>query len=126
MKGWVAFELPEHERARLLGLIAPVYPDVIAHHITHAFGVPDTYELPQQTTGRIVGIADDGAGVQALVIDMGSERPMGGTYHCTWSLDRAAGRTPKQSNDVIAQGWEKCYPIEITGLVARFFPFGRA
>lgn len=124
-KGWVSWVLPERERARLLEMIPPVYPDVIAHHITHAFGVSEDYDLPTETTGTIIGVADDGAGVQALVVDMGRDRPDGGTYHVTWSLDREAGRSPKQSNDVIAQGFEKIYPVRIEGLTAHFTPFGQ-
>jgi hypothetical protein len=124
-KGWIAWELPETERARLLAVFGTEYPDVVAHHITHAFGVSDTAELPTETSGTIIGIADDGEGVQALVVDMGHERPDGGTYHITWSLDKAAGRTPKQSNDVIRdKGFEKVYPIPVKGLVAKFYPFG--
>jgi hypothetical protein len=56
--------------------------------------------------GEIVGIADDGAGVQALVVRIGgtTDRPGGGTYHITWSLNE--GRAAKESNDVIAaSGW---------------------
>ena len=118
--------MPERERARLLEVFAPVYPDVIAHHITHVFGVSDTHELPTGTTGTIIGVADDGEGVQALVVDMGKARPDGKPYHITWSLDKAAGRSAKQSNDVIAEkGFEKVYPIPIEGLVAKFYPFHR-
>lgn len=124
-KGWIAWEIPETERARLLALFPTVYPDVVAHHITHAFGVPEDRELPTHTEGVIVGICDDCDGVQALVVDMGHERPDGGTYHITWSLDRAKGRTPKESNTAIEN--EGYYPVERTpvkGLVAKFYPFG--
>jgi hypothetical protein len=126
MKGWVAFELPENERANLLGLFDARYPDVICHHITHAFGVGDDYELPRQTAGQVIGIADDGDGVQALVVDMGEDRPDGGTYHITFSIDKAAGRSAKQSNDVIREcGFLPVPRVPLKGLVARFYPFSR-
>jgi hypothetical protein len=127
MKGWIAWEIPESERARLLGVFETAYPDVIAHHITHAFGVSDATPLPSETECFIFGIADDGVGVQALVVDMGHVRPDGGIHHVTWSIDRAAGRSPKQSNDVIRDnGFERVYPVRVRGLTAKFYPFGRS
>src|SRR5919107_332704 len=56
--------------------------------------------------GVVVGVADDGAGVQALVVEIGgtTRRPDGSTYHVTWSL--GPGRRAVESNDVIrACGW---------------------
>jgi hypothetical protein len=43
-----------------------------------------------------VGEADDGAGVQALVVRIGgtTERPDGAIYHITWSL--AEGREARE------------------------------
>lgn len=124
-KGWIAWELPEVERQNILGLFKPRYPDVIAHHITHAFNVSELYPLPSETKGTIIGIADDGKGVQALVVDMGHDRPDGGTYHITLSIDKAAGRTPKESNDVILEkGYTPTPVLKLNGLVAKFYPFG--
>ena len=54
----------------------------------------------------MVGEADDGAGVQALVVAIGgtTDRPDGSTYHITWSL--GPGRAAKESDDVIRdRGW---------------------
>jgi len=65
-----------------------------------------------------VGEADDGAGVQAMVVRIGgtTDRPDGSTYHITWSL--GAGRTAKESNDVIAaHRWtpiEPNVPVKLT------------
>jgi hypothetical protein len=56
--------------------------------------------------GRVIGIADDGAGVQALVVGIeGTTRwADGSTYHVTWSL--APGRGAAESNDVLHErGW---------------------
>ena len=56
--------------------------------------------------GFVVGVADDGAGVQALVVEIGgtTRRPDGSTYYITWSL--GPGRRAVESNDVIRQrGW---------------------
>jgi hypothetical protein len=101
--GWL---LPAAERARLLERFAPAYERVIAHHVTLRPRVHRGSKLPPERAGEVIGVADDGHGVQALVVRIGGthERPGGGTYHVTWSL--AEGRRPKESNDVLqAGGW---------------------
>ena len=53
-----------------------------------------------------MGVADDGEGVQALVVEIGgtTRRPDGSTYHITWSL--VGGREAVESNDAIRErGW---------------------
>ena len=99
--GWL---VDPQDRASLLARVPPRYPEVVAHHVTLKFG--DAAAMPPQaTTGEVVGEADDGAGVQALVVRIAgtTERPDGSTYHITWSL--APGREAKESNDVIARSW---------------------
>jgi hypothetical protein len=97
--GWL---LDPADREDLLARFPPSYAVVVAHHVTQKFGdraaVP-----PSETVGEVVGMADDGAGVQALVVRIGgtTERPDGSTYHITWSL--APGREAKESNAVIAR-----------------------
>lgn len=116
--GWL---LDEGDRARLLARFPPRWPDVIAHHVTLASKTRDP--LPAETTAEVVGHVDDDEGLQALVVAIGgsSDRPDGSTYHITWSLDRARGRAPKQSNDVLrARGWERIddpIPIRIAPTV---------
>lgn len=114
--GVVGWLLPESERVRLLGRFPPAYPDVIAHHVTLEAGVDEDRALPKPRDGRVVGIADDGRGVQTLVVEIAgtTERPDRSTYHITWSLDQGAGRTAIQSNDVIrAHGWQPVDPVKI-------------
>lgn len=103
LTGWL---LDERDRAGLLERFEPAYPDLVAHHVT--LGSDGDASLPIETAGEVVGEADDGAGVQALVVRIGgtTDRPDGSTYHITWSLDRAAGRTPVESNGAIRDhGW---------------------
>jgi len=101
MTFYVGWELPVSERTRLLELFPTVYERVIAHHVTLEWNVPADVQLPTETSGQVVGIADDHEGVQALVLRIGGtiRRPDGKTYHCTWSL--ATGRKPMESNEVI-------------------------
>lgn len=115
-KGVVGWLLPEAERAKLLARFPPAYPDLIAHHATLWSGVSESHERPRAREGRVVGLADDGRGVQALVVEIDgtTDRPDGSTYHITWSLDKKAGRKAKESNDVIAaQGWRAVAPIPV-------------
>jgi hypothetical protein len=98
--GWL---LPQEERAPLLALFPPRYPRVVAHHVTLKPGARKEDPLPRETSGRVVGLADDGKGVQALVVEIGgtTRRPDGSTWHITWSL--GPGRKPVESNEVIRQ-----------------------
>ena len=69
-------------------------------------GGPPDFPLPSEAEGFVVGVADDGAGVRAPVIEIGgtTRRPDGSTYHVTWSL--ADGREAVESNDAIRErGW---------------------
>lgn len=101
--GWL---LDEAQRRALLAHFAPAYPIVVAHHVTLKFGDRDAV-APGEVTAEVVGLADDGAGVQALVvaIEGSTARPDGGTFHITWSL--ADGREARESNAVIAADWTR-------------------
>lgn len=104
--GFIGWALDPGQREALLKRFAPRYPRAVADHVTLKFG-DDRVRLPTETGGEIVGEADDGAGVQAMVVSIGgtTDRPDGSTYHITWSL--ADGRKAKESNDVIAaRGWQ--------------------
>ena len=99
--GW---RIDRGEREALLRRFPPRYANVVADHVTYG-RVPQT-ELPRHERAELIGRADDGAGVEAMVVRLGGshERPTGGTYHITWSL--GPGREAIESNAVIAaQGW---------------------
>jgi hypothetical protein len=118
----VGWKVNEPDRGKLLAELQPKYPDVIADDVTLKSDVEPDTELPADKIGEIVGVADDGAGVQAMVvrIDGTTDRPGGGTYHITWSMDEAAGREAKESNDVIAsRGWtafDAPLPVSLKGV----------
>lgn len=103
--GFVGWALDRQEREALLKRFPPRYARPVADHVTLKFGDREA-ELPTETSGEIVGVADDGRGVQAMVVRIGgtTDRPDGSTYHVTWSL--GPGRQAKESNDVIRDfGW---------------------
>jgi putative SOS response-associated peptidase YedK len=111
----VGWKLDRDERDQLLARFKPRYDSIAADHVTLAAKVAQHTPVPEDTTAEIVGKADDGRGVEALVVavDGTSDRPGGSTYHITWSLGE--GRRAKESNDVLAaQGWDPMSdPVQI-------------
>ena len=102
MAGW---RIDRGDRRALLERFPARYRNVIADHVT--YGHAALADLPAHETAELIGRADDGSGVEAMVVSLGGShaRPTGGTYHMTWSLE--PGRGAAESNDVIAQrGWE--------------------
>ena len=98
--------LHPEDRDRLLAAIPPAYPRVVARQVALEGGEPPDFPLPTETEGFVVGVADDGAGVQALVVEIGgtTRRPDGSAYHITWSP--GARRKAAESDDVIRdRGW---------------------
>ena len=98
--------LHPEDREKLLTEFPPAYPRVVARHVALEGGEPPDFPLPGEAEGFVVGVADDGAGVQALVVEIGgtTRRPDGAAYHIAWSL--GAGRKAAESNDVIRErGW---------------------
>ena len=93
-------------RTELLARFPPVYAETVADHVT--FGRKSKAPaMPEAGRATVVGRADDGRGVAALVVEVNGTtgRWDGGTYHVTWSL--GPGRKAKESNEVIvAQGWQ--------------------
>ena len=117
--GW---KVPNEERARLLQRFPPRYENVVADHVTLRVGANSSTPLPRQVEAQLVGRTDDGASLEALVVELDgtTDRPDGSTYHITWSL--GPGRKARESNDVLRdRGWEPLdRPIPIELEPARF------
>jgi hypothetical protein len=118
--GW---KLPQVERDLLLQRFRPHYDNVVADHVTLVVGATPETPLPREVDNAdVIGRADDGAGVECLVveIDGSTDRPDGSTYHITWSL--GPGRRARESNDLLRdKGWEYIEaPIPVTLEPARF------
>ena len=102
--GW---KLDREQRKELLQQFPPKFRNVVADHVTLAGTAAADAPLPSESDAEIIGRADDGRGVEAMVVRLAgtSDRPDGGTYHITWSLED--GREAKESNDILAkQEWE--------------------
>lgn len=101
--GW---RLDDADRTALLAQFPPRYPEAVADHITHG-RAGEAPPLPEVTSSTIVGRADDGSGIEALVVAIGGSpaRWDGSHYHITWSL--GDGCAARESNDVISsRGWQ--------------------
>jgi hypothetical protein len=86
---YTAYVLDDSARTSLLAKFPPKYPKVIAHHVTVQFGVPADTEVPPPARVKVIGYADSGDGLEALVctVDGKAERPDGKRFHITLSLD---------------------------------------
>jgi hypothetical protein len=110
-------ELEAAQRLELLERFPPAWPDIYAHHVT--LGVNGLAGKPGAEMGLIVGIAL-GDGIEALVVEIDGTtfRPDGKIYHVTWSLDRARGRRPVDSNALLqGSSWIRIdppIPIKLT------------
>ena len=118
--GW---KLSQPDRDMLLQSFPPKYENVVADHVTLRTGATPETPLPRKpNSSKIVGRADDGKGVECMVVELDgtSDRPDGSTYHITWSL--GAGRRARESNDVLRdKGWDYIEaPIPVTLEPARF------
>jgi hypothetical protein len=120
--GTIGWKLDRGERAKLLERFPPRYRNADADHVTLRTKAARDAPLPQENAGEMIGRADDGRGVEAMVVRIAgtTDRPGGGTYHITWSLDD--GRRAQESNDVLAaQGWvELGEPVPVTLQPARW------
>lgn len=117
--GW---KIDPEDQAALLAHFPPRYAHTVADHVTHG-RESEAPPLPDAERATLIGRADDGQGVEALVVTIGgsSDRWDGSAYHITWSLGE--GRQAKESNAVIAQcGWEATPACPTIGLVAARWP----
>lgn len=118
----IGWKLDRAQREQLLKRFPPHYRDAVADHVTlksNAEGEP----LPDPVEGAIVGHADDGDSLEAMVvtIDGKTGRPDGSVFHITWSLDKAKGRAARESNDLLRKrNWTALEYIPVKLEPARF------
>ena len=119
----IGWKLDLGERQKLLRRFPPRYGDVIADHVTLTTKAAGQ-QPPQPVDAAIVGHADDVDSLECMVVTINgtSNRPDGSTFHITWSLDKAKGRTARESNDLLKNGGWTHFdePIPITLQPARF------
>ena len=116
------YEIEEGSRRKLMTLFPPKYPNVLGHHITEEFGVKggEVPEQPEQVL--IIGYINNGEDVEGFLVEVDGEtnRPSGGKYHLTWSIDRSKGAKPVHTNNHVNEAVMLKRPIEID-VDAKFF-----
>lgn len=102
---YTAYVLSDASRNELAEKYPPTYSKFVGHHVTVKFGVPAGTEPPEEADVRVLGIKDSGDGLEALVVSVNgsTERPDGGTYHITWSLEPDKYK-PVDSNALMNNG----------------------
>lgn len=100
---YTAYVLDDATRSKLAQRFPPRYSKFIGHHVTVQFGVPANAEAPDQADIRVIGHADSGDGLEALVVMVNGQkyREDGSMYHITWSLDPESGYKPVDSNELL-------------------------
>jgi hypothetical protein len=117
----IGWKLDRAQRKELLPQFPPLFAKPVADHVTLTRGRRET-PLPGPVRAEIVGRADEGSGVEAMVVRLEgtTDRPDGSTYHTTWSL--GLGRRAVESNDVLrTREWESFdLPMPVKLVPARF------
>ncbi|MNK44989.1 hypothetical protein D3C87_637390 [compost metagenome] len=118
---YTGYEISKEDRAKLARVFPPKFSDFIGHHVTWQFGAHADSPLPPDGTLRVVGYASDKS-LECLVVEMDGSirRPDRATLHITWSLDRAEGRKPVDSNELLRGGYQAIRPINISA-APKFF-----
>jgi hypothetical protein len=114
--GYLAYKLSPSSREQLIHHFKPKYPEVICGHVTYKFPAKSTDDLPPEVhDAHVIGYEDSGDGLEALVIEINgnSKRPDGKLFHITHSLDRAKGKKPVHSNDLVNKKFTHVSPIAI-------------
>ena len=116
------YEIEQGSRNKLMALFPPKYPNVLGHHITEKFGVKNG-EVPEQPKQvLIIGYINNGEDVEGFLVEVDgtTDRPSGGKYHLTWSIDRSKGAKPVHTNNYVNAAVPLKRPVEID-VDARFF-----
>lgn len=103
-RGFTCWLVDAKSRDALLAAVPPEFPQVICHHVTFQYNVPETTELPEEKVGYVVGEIID-CGVQAVVVEIDGNtiRPDGERFHITMSLEE--GRYAEEAKRLVRRGW---------------------
>ena len=127
--GYTAHVLTRESREELLKAFPPQYSDVLAYHVTVDFGVAETASKPRRAKIMVVGYADSGDGLEALIVAVNgsTRRSDGGFYHITLSLERSPGYEPKDANRLVSNALWGEHWQDVTSLlldaIPTFVPF---
>lgn len=112
---YLGYKLHPESRDRLLHRFPAVHPEVVAHHVTtDLLGKRYTAFRPEDAHVEVIGHAANSL-VQAAVLRVNGKthRDDGEPFHVTLSVNRKLGGSPKDSKELIRQGYGKVDPFTI-------------
>lgn len=104
---YTAYEIPRSVFDKIVEVFPPKYPDTIGHHVTVEFGVSAETPIPEDAEIKLIRhlyyVIGSSKDVECFIVSVNdsTERPDGGTYHLTWSIDRSTGANPVDSNELV-------------------------
>lgn len=112
---YTGYLLSENDRNKLASLFPPKNPTWLGHHITETFGVDANHPPPKKPSSvmLIEYLEEDGIEGFLASVDGTVNRPSGGKYHLTWSIDKGKGRKPVDTNNIVDQGKKLSKPIPL-------------
>ena len=119
----ICYELDKDAKALLIEKFPPKYPEVRYDHVTICMGKIDAQTPEPAEKVEIVGIANDGNGIEAFIVNVndGAIRQDGMAWHITASFDPS--KNAPASFDVFAKPGnktEKPYkPVTSNGFLAQ-------
>lgn len=114
---YTAYVITDESQKKLEEKFPPKYSKFIGHHVTVDFGVSKDAVIPEEANLKILGRRDSADGIEALVLSVNGEtqRPDGGIYHITWSLEPDK-YSPKDSNALLKEAYFK-YKMALSILI---------
>lgn len=108
------YKLTSDSRKKLKKKFPPKFPDFSGDHVTYNLKPDKENPLPPEADIFVVGHASSES-IEALVVSINGEtvREDGVIYHITWSLNRSMGVSPKDSKELLEDGFRRFPPIRI-------------
>lgn len=110
---YTGYLISEESRKKLAELYPPTFNTYLGHHITLEFNPKEPIEPEQPSTVQVIGYAKDDKNEGFLVeVDGTINRPAGGKFHITWSINKENGGRPAMTNGLMDHA-ERITPILI-------------
>jgi len=113
---YLAYELPQRLRNALIEHYPPQFPNMIGHHVTLSVGISSTICLPKDGEIVVIGHLTDNDSIECFLVtvDGNDKHSSDRYYHITWSINRAKGRKPVDSNSIITKYKNKLSGANLT------------
>lgn len=105
--GYIAYVLSDSLKDELLKMFPPRHDTIYAHHITALYNVSsDVVVMPISSCSIIKRGVNDTIETLFIKINGVTRRSDGKKFHITWSLNKASGARPSQSNSILLKDIE--------------------